>query len=222
MQLAGGWRFDGGRAYLSAGEGFRAPNLNELYSPGFGGLFAGNPELGPERSRSLEIGVDARLGAADAGLSVYRTRIKDLIAFEGGETFQAINIARVEIDGVEARLERSFGRWSLAGHLTWLDARNADSGAALLRRPEWQSGLDLGWQWSEALSLGFEALDVRNRVDFGGALPDYTTLALRADWRIGEDWRLTARLANATDEDYGYALGFAAAGREFIVNLRWR
>jgi vitamin B12 transporter len=222
LQAAGGWRFDGGRVYLSAGEGFRAPNLNELYSPGFGGLFAGNPDLGPERSRSAEIGVEARLGEARGGLNVYRTRIEDLIAFQGGETFRAINIARVEIDGAEATLERSFGEWSLSGTLGWLDARNADSGARLLRRPEWQFGFELGWQTTDTLALGLEAMHIRDRVDIGGALPDYTTLALRGDWRLSADWRLTARLANAGDEQYGHARGFAAAGREFIVGLRWR
>lgn len=222
LQAAAGWRFDGGRVYANAGEGFRAPNLNELYSPGFGGLFAGNPDLGPERSRSVEIGVEARLGAARAGLNVYRTRIEDLIAFQGGQTFQAINIARVEIDGAEATLARAFGDWSLAADVSWLDARNADSGARLLRRPEWQFGLELGWQTTDALTLGLEARHVRDRVDIGGGLPDYTTLALRGDWRLSGDWRLTARVANAGDEQYGHARGFAAAGRELIVGLRWR
>jgi vitamin B12 transporter len=222
LQAAAGWRFDRGRVYLSAGEGFRAPNLNELYSPGFGGLFAGNPELGPERSRSVEIGVDARIGAAEATVNLYSTRIEDLIAFEGGNTFQAINIARVEIEGAEVRLLRTFGDWTASGQLGWLDARNADSGAALLRRPEWQLGFDLGWQLSPALALGLEAHHARDRVDIGGPLPDYSTVALRADWRLAADWRLTARLANAADEDYGHARGFAAAGREFIVDLRWR
>ncbi|MBK8066256.1 MAG: TonB-dependent receptor [Rhodanobacteraceae bacterium] len=61
-QAALGWRFDGGRVYANWGEGFRAPNLNELYSPGFGELFAGNPELDPERSRALELGLDLRFG----------------------------------------------------------------------------------------------------------------------------------------------------------------
>ena len=31
------------RLRASLGQGFRAPNFNELYYPGFGGLFAGNP-----------------------------------------------------------------------------------------------------------------------------------------------------------------------------------
>lgn len=222
LQAAAGWRFDGGRAYLNAGEGFRAPNLNELYSPGFGGLFAGNPELGPERSRSVELGLEARLGAAQAGLNLYRTRIRDLIAFEGGSTFQAINIARADIDGAEATLRQPFGAWSLEGHVSWLDAKNARTGAPLLRRPKWQWGANVGWQVTSTTTLGVEARHVRDRVDFGGALPNYTVWNLSADWQLSADWRLTARLANAADEDYGYARGFAAAGRELIVGLRWR
>ncbi|MCB1589860.1 MAG: TonB-dependent receptor, partial [Xanthomonadales bacterium] len=107
-QLAVGWRFDPGRLYLSFGEGFRAPNLNELYSPGFGGLFAGNPNLGPESSRSLELGLDTDLAGTALALNIYRTRVNDLIAFEGGQSFQAVNIAEAAVDGAELTLSRRF------------------------------------------------------------------------------------------------------------------
>ena len=60
-----GWKFtDDLRLSASYGTAFRAPNLNELFSPGYGGLFAGNPDLDPERSRTAEVG--ARLDAEAA------------------------------------------------------------------------------------------------------------------------------------------------------------
>ena len=48
------------RAYANAGRAFRAPTFSQLFSPGFGGLFAGNPDLDPERSWSTEAGLDFR------------------------------------------------------------------------------------------------------------------------------------------------------------------
>jgi vitamin B12 transporter len=76
----------------SYGTAFRGPNLNEQYSPGFGGLFAGNPDLDPESSRSAELGL--RWQPGDAGMltvSAYQTQVRDLIAFNG-ELFRAVNI----------------------------------------------------------------------------------------------------------------------------------
>src|SRR4249919_3332419 len=82
---AWGWQVsDAVRVRASWGQGFRAPNFNELYYPGFNVgtpddpfiLFAGNPDLRPEHSISREIGMDWRIDDRQhIGLSAYRTRI---------------------------------------------------------------------------------------------------------------------------------------------------
>lgn len=221
-QLALGWRFDAGRLYLSWGQGFRAPNLGELYSPGFGGLFAGNPNLDPEQSRSLELGLQGELAGFDLGLNLYRTRIDQLIAFQGSETFQAINIAEAAIDGAELTLSRRFGDLALAANATWQDPRNAANDAPLLRRPQRKLGLDLDYALDERSRLGADLSAVSAREDFGATLGGYGLLGLRAETRLGQDWMVGARLDNALDHDYTWAAGFAAAGREWILTLRWQ
>lgn len=221
-QLALGWRFDPGRVYVSFGEGFRAPNLNELYSPGFGGLFAGNPNLDPEQSQSFELGLDARLAGLTVGLNLYRTRIDDLVAFEGGETFQAVNVAEAAIDGAELTLAGGFEALSFAASATWQDPRNEDTDAPLLRRPQRKLGLDLDYALSERSRIGADLTAVSARQDFGAQLGGYGLLGLRAETRLGSDWHLGARLENALDHDYTWAAGFAAPGREWIVTLRWQ
>ena len=220
-QAALGWRFDGGRVYANWGEGFRAPNLNELYSPGYGGLFAGNPDLEPERSRALEVGLDLQLGASALGINAYRNDIDDLIAYQGGESFQAVNVARAEIDGVELTLEHQIDAWTLAANLTWQDARNADTGNALLRRPKHKANVDIGYALSDSLRLGAGLVYASNRQDFDGELPSYAVLDLHADWTIADAWHLGARLGNAFDREYSLASGFATPGRELILTLRW-
>jgi vitamin B12 transporter len=220
-QAAIGWNYTGGRVYLSWGQGFRAPNLNELYSPGFGGLFAGNPDLDPERSNSLELGLDHRFGDVDFGANLYRTRIGDLIAFQGGETFQAVNVARAAIDGLELTLDRQFDAWRFGANATFQDARDADSDRELLRRPDRKYNVELGYRFANGINLAGEAGYASDRQDFDGTLDAYTLVALRADWSFAEHWNLGARLGNTLDEEYSLASGFATPPREFIVTLRW-
>jgi len=64
-------------------------------------LFAGNPDLDPERSVTGEAGLDWTPQARSrVGLSLYRTRVHDLIVF-AGELSDATNIDRANIDGAE-------------------------------------------------------------------------------------------------------------------------
>jgi vitamin B12 transporter len=220
-QVAVGWRFGGARAYLSWGQGFRAPNFNELYSPGSGGLFAGNPDLSPERSRSLELGVDGEVAGLDYGARAYRTRVSDLIAFQGGSTFQAINIARAELEGVELEATTEVGDWRLSGNAGWLRARDADSGLRLLRRADRQFGLAAERPLGERADLGLDARYVGSRREFGGDLGGFTLVAARAEWRFSDSLRLGLRIDNLFDRDYVLARGFGTPGREWLLSLRW-
>ncbi|MCB1612042.1 MAG: TonB-dependent receptor, partial [Xanthomonadales bacterium] len=179
-QAALGWRLDPGRVYLSWGQGFRAPNLNELYSPGFGGLFAGNPELDPERSNSLELGFDTEIGTARFGANLYRTRIRDLVAFQGNDSFQAVNVARAAIDGIELTLDRDLDALQLGANATWQDARDADTGLDLLRRPNLKLGVSGSYRFQAGVVLSSDLNYVSERRDFSGDLHPYTLAGVRA------------------------------------------
>jgi vitamin B12 transporter len=205
---------------VSLGQGFRAPNLNELYSPGFGGLFAGNPDLDPERSNSVELGIDGSAGAHTVSLRLHRTRVRDLIAFQGGQTFQAVNVARAAIDGAELSWDWRAGDWRLDAGATWQDARDEDSGLDLLRRPDRKVSLGAERAFG-ALTAGADLHYVSPRRDFVADLPGYALLDLRIDWPLAGGWRIGARLDNALDRDYELAAGFATPGRALLLDVAW-
>ncbi len=220
-QGAWGWRLGRGFALRAGfGEGFRAPNFNELYSPGFGGLFAGNPLLGPERSRNAELALGWDGGDTSAELRAFRTAVDDLIAFAGTD-FQAINIARARIDGIEASAAARFGAWSLRANATWQDARDRESGQRLLRRAQRKGNLlaerELG-RWR----VGAELHAASGIADFGGSLPGYATLALQGGRELGRGFDLHLRLDNLLDRDYTLVSGYTTPGATALLNLRWR
>jgi vitamin B12 transporter len=227
---AWGWQIsDETHLRASWGQGFRAPNFNELYYPGFFGSFAGNPNLDPERSTSAEIGIDWRMdGGQTFGVSAYRTRVSDLIAFQGDD-FSAINIAHARLDGIEAEYRRLIGAWTFSANAGWQRAEDADSGDALLRRAPRKAHASLDYRFGSGLSLGFDADAVSGRPDFDfNAFPaaritlgGYALLGFRVAKPLGGGWQAEARVENLADRNYTLAKGYNTPGRSGMLGLRW-
>jgi vitamin B12 transporter len=207
----------------SYGTAYRGPNLNEQYSPGFSGLFAGNPDLDPESSTSGEVGLrwySDSMGSLTA--SLYRTEVKDLIAFEG-ELFQAINVQKARLKGIELDYTLSRDGWLLGANATFQDTENRETGETLLRRPDQKGSLSLDRRFANDSWLGLEWFYSGKRQDFGGiTLDSYNLLNLRAGWVFTPGWQLELRGDNLTDKDYEPAYGFNSAGRSFFVSLAWK
>jgi vitamin B12 transporter len=207
----------------SYGSAYRGPNLNEQFSPGFGGLFAGNPDLDPESSTSGELGL--RWQQESAGMfsvSAYQTDVKDLIAFNG-ELFQAINIDKARLEGIE--LEYSFSRadWLLNANATFQSTEDRSTGESLLRRPDQKGSITLDRRFANGSWLGLEWFYSGKRKDFGGiTLDSYNLLNLRAGWAFVPAWQLELRGDNLTDTTYEPAYGFNTAGRSWFISLAWK
>jgi len=219
-----GWRFtERLRAYLSYGQGFRGPTLNEQYSPGFGGMYAGNPDLNPEKSRSTELGIEFSPAEQHRfKASLYSTKVRNLISFTGPD-FQAENIARAKIDGSELGYDGGFGDWLVHGSYTWQDARNADTDTELLRRPKQKLSGRLERRFGDRARAGVEVLYAGHRDDVGGIeLPSYTLVNLRGSLALTSSWSLAARIENLTGRDYELAHGYNTPGRSGFVEVIWQ
>jgi vitamin B12 transporter len=230
--VAWGWQANATtRVRASWGQGFRAPNFNELYYPGFFGSFAGNPDLAPERSTSVEAGLDwAPGGRHELGLSAYRTRVRQMIVFEAPLTNNAINIDRAHLDGVELDWRWAAGPWSLAANAGWQRAENGRTGQALLRRAPRKAHASVDYRFGNGATLGLDADAVAARpdLDFSTfpaqriALGGYGLLHLRAALPLGRGWRLEARVENLADRDYTLAQGYNTPGRSGALAVRWQ
>lgn len=222
--LGAGFRLRGSYA-----EGFRAPSLGDLYYPGFG-----NPDLRPETSDSVEVGLDwashAGSGAAGAGwrvgLTGFSIDLDDLIVFDFVRSLP-LNIGRARSRGIELSVER-FGR-QLSGRLgaTYQEPENLTTGEQLLRRPKRSASLVLAWRpsWvpARAATLSATVGHVGSRPGIGAELDAYTTVDAAASWRLTAHLQPTLRVENLLDEQYEEAVGFPAFGRRVIggVHLRF-
>jgi len=219
-----GWQAaDALRLSASYGTAFRAPNLNELFSPGYGGYFAGNPDLDPERSHTAEAGLDWRADAGNRiGIRAFSTRVHDLIDFSGGSTFRAINVDHASIDGVELSHHWRSGGWSLDNELTLQNPRNSDSGEQLLRRPKQKLSSVLATAIGERANAGIEFVASGRREDVGGqTLGGYALVNLRATWAVGTCWNLGLRAENLFDRNYELVHGYNTPGRSGFLTVSW-
>lgn len=207
----------------SYGTAFRGPNFNEQFSPGFGGLFAGNPELDPESSDSGELGLRWQHDKAGVfTVSVYRTDTDNLIAFNG-PFFQAINVAEARQEGLELEYRRATTAWQWSVNATLQDTEDRQTGRSLLRRPDEKGSVTLDRRFTDGSWVGLEWFVSGRREDFGGVtLEGYSVLSLRAGWAFMPAWRFEVRADNLTDDDYEPAFGFNAPGRSLYLSLSWQ
>jgi vitamin B12 transporter len=218
--IAWGWSFaPDWRVTLSGGTGFKAPTFNELYFPGFG-----NPELGPETSRSVETSLRFQRGAQRVALAVFENRVDDLIGFD--QNFSPINIDRTRIRGVELEGAAQLAGWDLSGSLEWQDPKSrsgAFAGNVLPRRAREVARADI------ARRVG--PVRLATRLMFSGErfdnlsntrrLGSYATVDLLAEWAFAPGWRLQARAENALDREYATAAFYPQPGREWHLTLRY-
>lgn len=220
---AAGWRItDAARLSLSYNEGYRAPTFNELYSPGFGGMYGGNPLLNPESSENIEAAFELAVSDnSDLSLRAFRNEIDELIDFAAPETFNAINIKRARIEGAEVEWHWSADGWALTGNGMWQDPQDRDSGAKLLRRPSRKATVLLERVFDGGARLGLEGYTASRRPDFGTELPGYGTLSLRGRLPLGAGLSLDGRIENLLDREYSIIDGYTTPGMTALLTLRW-
>jgi vitamin B12 transporter len=97
------------------GSGFRAPTATELaadFTAPQGGQQVGNPDLDPERSRNVEVGVLTTFGRASADVVLFHTDINDRIALTpiDGNRNMWSNRGTSDITGLEVQLRSDLVR----------------------------------------------------------------------------------------------------------------
>ncbi len=233
-RLGAVWRLSEALApYAQWAQGYRAPAPgqvnNSFTNVASGYRSVGNPDLRPEKARSLEVGLRGQAAAGGHQLrwqaAAFDNRYRDFISQEtvsGSLTpadpavFQFINLAQARIRGVELRgdwqLPGGFGV-NLATALTrGTSTRNGDEQPLDSVEPA-RTALGLRYE-TGALTLRADVLHAqakaRNRIAPPAtattppayAPAGYTVLDLSARWQPAADWTLIANLNNATDATY--------------------
>jgi outer membrane cobalamin receptor len=230
------------RLRLAAGTGIRPPDALEI-------AFTDNPHLKPERSRSIEAGVEQGFagGAVVVAATGFSNRYEDLIVavgpdFRDASRFRTDNISNARSLGLELAAS-SRTAWGLEAHVayTFLDtailAVDRGHGQApspfragdwLLRRPRHQASLDVAFV--RARASAFVQIGSRGRLldvepsygTYGGLFGNrgYTSVNTGASVRLTGRVEVIGRVSNLLDRRFEETLGFPAPGRTVTIGVR--
>jgi outer membrane cobalamin receptor len=228
------------RVRASAGTGIRPPDIFEI-------AFTDNPDLKPERSRSVEVGVTQALaaGALTFDATTFYNDYDDLIVSVGGlsdvSRYRTDNVSNARARGIELTAAWRSARHTLVrASYTFLDAeiRAIDEtsqapppfrvGDRLLRRPTHQGSLDVTWTPGRAsvfarLGARGRTLDAEPSLGPGGGLfdnPGYAVFDAGGSWRLARGVTVYARVLNLFDRSYEEVLGYPAPGRTAFAGVR--
>ncbi|MGH9176837.1 MAG: TonB-dependent receptor, partial [Vicinamibacterales bacterium] len=228
------------RLRAAGGTGIRPPDALEI-------AFTDNPDLKPERSRSVEVGVTQALagGAIQLDATTFFNQYDDLIVSVGSlgdaSRYRTDNISNARARGLEtAAAWRAPTGLSVRGVYTLLDTEilavdglaQAPTpyrvGDALLRRPRHQGSVTVVWALPRVTMFAMiegrgATLDAEPAFGPSGGLyenPRRTLVDLGGSFRVARAVDVFARVLNVFNRDYEEVLGFPSPGRTAFVGVR--
>ncbi len=216
----GKWR---PRWMFGLGAGYRVPNLKERYyqfdHSAFGYKVIGNPDLAPEESISVQLGVEAGgEGLPLLSANAFVNRLDNLIVTaldreasdaQNLSIFRYSNIGRARTSGLDLSLLVDVGSSiRLSGAFNFLTTKNIDTGNELTQQPrrQWQltgiwkdplpdSEISLSWRYESGSWIEFA--DDEDNTELRS--PSYSTVNLRINHDLTPDARLYFGIDNLTD-----------------------
>lgn len=234
------------RLRVAYGQGIEEPTALESFDTDPCSL--GNPNLRPQRSRTLNVGLDQYFDSDRFRVSAtyFDSEFQDLIQSEpgtqpgcpfGSNTFLNIGLSRAR--GVNFTTATRITRWlSLNGNYSHDDSRVLQSSTAgtgfqepgdhLLRRP-----VNSGNVWLNAAYRRFNfnanayITGARVDSDFDGLglpprNPGYARFDVATSCLLARGVSFYGRVTNLLDKQYQEAIGFPALGRDYRLGLNYR
>ncbi|MBU6421327.1 MAG: TonB-dependent receptor [Gammaproteobacteria bacterium] len=212
------------RLTAGAGTGFRAPSANERFG------FGGNPDLQPETSQNLELGLRQKISDDQSlTLSTFRNNLDNLIEFvvtPSNLNGENQNVDRARVRGLEAGYQLTQRTWSWRTNLIFQKPEDLQTGTLLLRRAERTLTTAFDWH-DEPTSFGVHliATGPRSDLDFNTGAPvtdaGYVLAGFTARRALGHGFAISGNLENLFDTHYQTANGYNTAGRSLFLRLEY-
>ncbi|AOT09656.1 TonB-dependent receptor domain-containing protein [Pseudoalteromonas luteoviolacea] len=226
---------------LAHNTGYKAPTFNDLYFPS-----SGNPALSPEESDNFELGLKASVADTVIDFAIYQTDYTNKIVWrqDTNGNWGPDNVENAQHSGLELSISNTlmFGIESNFNY-AFVNAKDNTNGKPLPQVAKSTANWQLAKQWDD-----FEViteLQFRGERDSTASLPtgeayrldSYTLVNLAANYDFSDAVKLSARIENLFDKEYGAVASslvkneqsevtgvnyYNTPERRFFVNLQYR
>ena len=234
-------------ARLSAGQAFRTPTVGELYQATTSGVLLTNPNpnLLPERARSLELALEHKAQRGQIRVSFLNEVIQNALISQTGPVVGAAATSYVQnVDRTRARVVEIAGeRRDLPGHVdvqgsvTYADAitsKDTTFPAALGKQlpsvPHWKASAVITWHPTKQISLTSAAryasrhyANLDNTDTVGNTYTGfyrYFVVDLRAQFRVSDQFEFALGVDNVNNDKYFLYHPFPQ--RSFTAQVNWK
>jgi vitamin B12 transporter len=241
-RVTGGYliRETGTKLRASYGTGFKVPTLNDLFFQGFG-----NPNLKPEKSQSMDAGVDQTLfgGRLQLNTGYFWNRFRDLVQFASSFTpqcpsssfgFCPINVGEARTQGWEFGFKATIiPGLAVRGQYTMTMTRAFDTPANPLggdkRLPRWpldQATLGLTYQPIEPVRINVDYRFVGARNNNLANSPDqrqgsFGVVNVSGTYDVSKNWQAFGRVDNLLNQKYEEILYFGTPIRSVYGGMKY-
>ncbi|MFM0739996.1 TonB-dependent receptor [Paraburkholderia xenovorans] len=207
------------KATASYSDAFRAPSFDDLYYP-----YSGNPSVQPERSHSIEAGLQYASNALGVmRVNVFQTRYSNLIDYQQitPGIYVAENVGHAKVQGLEGSWSGHVGKTDVRASLTLQNPVDLDNDVDLVRRARRFGSLAVnrsmaGWR------VGGEWIVSGASNDSSGKLGGYGVVNLSARYNITKAWYVAAQIQNLLNKDYETAYSYNSPRRGAYVTVGWQ
>lgn len=220
-ELGGGFK-----AIASYATAFNAPPLGYLYDPN-----AGNPNLKPEKARTVEGGLQWAQGLNVWRATLFQTKATDQWSY--GQNFTFENIASARTRGLELSGRGAWNGWAYDTNLTLQQPVDLTQPGdpTLQRRARSLANIAVNHAvGSVLLGAAVHYSGKRWDVNYNSnvypsprvVLGSYTTVDLTASGAVSKDWSWNARVQNLFNKKYQTVYGYNREPLGVFVGLTWR
>jgi vitamin B12 transporter len=225
------------KLFFTASSAFKAPSLYQLYD-----AFAGNKDLDPEKSNTVEGGVSFYFtDHFKSRITLFNRTTKNAIQYiiTDPATFasQYRNVSNQKNSGVETEINYEDEKWNVALNYTLtrgkITSEFSETGSKLredttfnnlYRVPKHAANAVLFYNITPKINIGTVIRIVGNRLEpvYGAApitLDDYYTIDFSGSYSINPKMRLFADFKNITDQKYFDVSGYNSRRFNFNAGL---
>ena len=213
---------------------FQAPTLFELFNQPeppddddkhyYGN---GNPDLKPETSKNIELGIQKQQDWGLIGVKVYKNKVKNTILYNisGGTNSPNIphhfNTGKLSTKGIELSVNANVATYNINFGHTYNNSKKNNSVTQSIRRPKNITNLTINKQYGKFDSR-LQVIRKSSSIDNDEILDGYILVNLSSSYDINSSAKVLLNIKNATDKNYTIANGYNQLGRTVEIGLDYQ